>query len=60
MGRLHGKLGPGYMRTYRELKREEAQERQARDIPHSRRRRHRIALEKLGECPDCEEQGYEG
>lgn len=55
MSRFNGSHGKGFMRVVREEKRKEAEERQVRDIPHSRRRRHRIALEKLGECPDCEE-----
>jgi hypothetical protein len=51
---FNGSHGKGYMRVVREEKRKEAEERQVRDFSHSRRRRHRVAIEKLGECPDCE------
>jgi hypothetical protein len=52
---FHGKLGRGYMRLYREMKREEAQAMQAA-TPHERKKQHRKALESLGECPDCGEK----
>jgi hypothetical protein len=52
MSNWHGKMGKGAARLVREAKRERAQARQG-DALHERTKRHRVALEKLGECPDC-------
>lgn len=52
MSRWHGAMGKGAMRLVKENKRREAELMQA-NAPHERSKRHRKALEKLGECPDC-------
>jgi hypothetical protein len=54
MSRFHGKQGKGAMRRLREIKREEAQERQAQPTPHERTKRHRKAVEATAHCPECE------
>lgn len=53
MSNWHGAMGKGASRLVKEAKRRQAEERQS-SAPHERTKRHRVALEKLGECPDCE------
>lgn len=55
MSRFHGAQGKGAMRRLREIKREEAQERQAQPTPHLRTKRHRKAADESGRCAECEE-----
>ena len=51
---FHGKMGKGYMRMYREIKREEATERQSQPIPHERTGVHSKAVRLGFSCPVCE------
>lgn len=53
MSNWNGKMGKGVARVIREEKRAEAEQRQSNTL-HERTKRHRVALERLGECPDCE------
>lgn len=54
MSRFHGPQGKGAMRRLREIKREEAQERQAQPTPHERTGVHSKAVRLGFSCPVCE------
>ena len=47
MARFHGPAFPGAMRTLRDIKRREAEKRNAATAPHDRRR-HRLAQQRDG------------
>lgn len=53
MARFNGTQGKGALRRLREIKREEAQERNAQPTPHLRTKRHRKGLRDDGTCADC-------
>lgn len=55
MARFHGAQGKGALRRLREIKREEAQERDAVPTLHLRTKFHRVNSDENARCSKCEE-----